>query len=323
MKEKKRKEKEHRLLEKVRDEGQGGEGGLTRALASVHPQTRERGLQALTVWLSRRKEVTMHDLLRLWKALFYCYWHSDLAPVQVRSLCIHIFCTTQDSSLLPPKLPGHIFVNSDICAYRMQTALAERLSEIVLEVPDAVGQLYFHAFVHTMRREWFGIDRHRMDKFMLLIRKFYAAHLRRLQARNWELADVSAAADFWSSEVLLASDNLVAASVGYHIVDLFLPELNSVCQQGELPSDEALNAMLSPFCQALASSQSKVLIKRLQQGLFEPLAAQVRHPDEGVVALQNLDVAALAELLFSLGTLCPFLLPAFLLLLPSMCLHTT
>ncbi len=67
----------------------------------------------------------------------------------------------------------------------MQTALAERLSEIMKSVPPAVGRLYFKVFVQTMRREWFGIDRHRMDKFMMLLRKFYAQHLRYLQTEGW------------------------------------------------------------------------------------------------------------------------------------------
>lgn len=67
----------------------------------------------------------------------------------------------------------------------MQTALAERLSEIMNSVPPAVGRLYFKVFVQTMRREWFGIDRHRMDKFMMLVRKFYAEHLRSLQSTSW------------------------------------------------------------------------------------------------------------------------------------------
>lgn len=67
----------------------------------------------------------------------------------------------------------------------MQTALAGRLSEIITHVPDEVSQLYFKAFVKTMRREWFGIDRHRMDKFLMLIRKFYAQHLRYLQSKQW------------------------------------------------------------------------------------------------------------------------------------------
>ena len=75
-----RKVKEHRLLEKVGSEPEGG--GFARALGSTDFHTRERGLQALTVWLSRKRDIQPQDLLRLWKALFYCFWHSDNSPVQ-------------------------------------------------------------------------------------------------------------------------------------------------------------------------------------------------------------------------------------------------
>jgi ribosomal RNA-processing protein 1 len=83
-----RKQKERRPIEPVQKDGQGG--GLARALASTDGYTRERGLQALTMWLKGHKNVNEKDLLRLWKALFYCFWHSDKAPVQASLDCIYI-----------------------------------------------------------------------------------------------------------------------------------------------------------------------------------------------------------------------------------------
>lgn len=54
--------------------------------------------------------------------------------------------------------------------------------------PPQVGWLFYTTFVRTMRREWLGIDRLRLDKFMMLIRKFFAASLRQLQAHDWWVA---------------------------------------------------------------------------------------------------------------------------------------
>lgn len=45
--------------------------------------------------------------------------------------------------------------------------------------------LYFSVFLETMRREWFGIDRLRLDKFMMLVRKFVHAVFQSLQAQKW------------------------------------------------------------------------------------------------------------------------------------------
>jgi hypothetical protein len=52
--------------------------------------TRERGLQALAKWLSLRQHVSDLDMRKIWKGLFYAFWHSDKAPVQV--LFILLFC---------------------------------------------------------------------------------------------------------------------------------------------------------------------------------------------------------------------------------------
>lgn len=45
--------------------------------------TRERGLQALARWLASRQHVSELDMRKIWKGLFYAFWHSDKAPVQV------------------------------------------------------------------------------------------------------------------------------------------------------------------------------------------------------------------------------------------------
>lgn len=60
-----------------------GENKFARALGSTDYQTRERGLAALTRWLAGRAAVEEMDLLKLWKGVFYCFWHSDKAPIQV------------------------------------------------------------------------------------------------------------------------------------------------------------------------------------------------------------------------------------------------
>ena len=67
---------------------------FARALGSVDWHTREQGLQALTTWLSRNN-VSEEDLTKIWKALFFCFWHSDKAPVQVRwSTTVAAACCT-------------------------------------------------------------------------------------------------------------------------------------------------------------------------------------------------------------------------------------
>jgi hypothetical protein len=65
------------------------DSSLIRALGSPDRDTRERGLQLLTAWLETHEDVSEHDILRLWKGLYFCFWHSDLITVQVRECTLH------------------------------------------------------------------------------------------------------------------------------------------------------------------------------------------------------------------------------------------
>ncbi|KAL4458010.1 hypothetical protein ABPG75_012875 [Micractinium tetrahymenae] len=238
---------------------------FARALGSVDFHTREAGLRALQDFLSRRSSLEELEMLRLWKGIFYCFWHSDKQPVQA--------------------------------------ALAERLSEIMTQLPEEVGWLFYATFVHTMRREWLGIDHLRLDKFMMLIRKFFAATLRQLQAHDWQARRVQRLADFWLGEILVPSDTLAAAGVAFHLADLLLPELAKCVAEGgggAAPDDATLRALLEPFCRALAAAATPAMIHRLRQGVFDPLVDEVRQPGEAA-ALRSLDAAALASHLFDLG----------------------
>ena len=67
----------------------------------------------------------------------------------------------------------------------MQTALADRLSGLLSILPEATAFAFFEGFVRTMKREWFGIDQHRINKFMMLVRKFYAKSLEMAAEHDW------------------------------------------------------------------------------------------------------------------------------------------
>lgn len=56
---------------------------FARALGSSDPLTRRKAVTALQRWLQIRSSVKEAELVRIWKGLFYCFWHSDLVPVQV------------------------------------------------------------------------------------------------------------------------------------------------------------------------------------------------------------------------------------------------
>ena len=102
---------------------------FARALGSVDFHTREAGLQALATWLSRQQGVTLGELVKLWKGVFYAFWHSDKSQVQASRAppCMHGLHTR----------PTHR-LTAFPAAHTLQNALAERLAEIMGQLPEGV-----------------------------------------------------------------------------------------------------------------------------------------------------------------------------------------
>ena len=103
---------------------------FARALGSVDYHTREAGLQALATWLSRQQGVTLGELVKLWKGVFYAFWHSDKSQVQASQAppCMHGLHARS------PTHPLTAFPD----AQPLQSALAERLAEIMGQLPEEV-----------------------------------------------------------------------------------------------------------------------------------------------------------------------------------------
>lgn len=85
---KKIREKKKRSKPLLEPDVQENSSGLARALGSTDRDTREKGLVLLCNWLETHDNVSQKDLIRLWKALYFCFWHSDLVSVQVRHACL-------------------------------------------------------------------------------------------------------------------------------------------------------------------------------------------------------------------------------------------
>ena len=106
---------------------------LARALVSPDEATRKKSVKALEKYIKSIVEFTDLEMLKLWKALFYCFWYSDKSPIQIQlansiSMLIHHFSTTN------------------------------------------LALMFFRSFLQTMMREWHFIDQYRINKFYNLIR---------------------------------------------------------------------------------------------------------------------------------------------------------
>merc|ERR1719189_472444 len=87
--------------------------------------------------------------MRLWKGLFYCYWMSDKPLVQEE--------------------------------------LAESISSMVAIFQNSQNSIGFiRAFAKTFQREWNRVDRWRMDKTMMFVRRFLRQSLKQIANADWE-----------------------------------------------------------------------------------------------------------------------------------------
>ena len=111
---------------------------------------RDRAVKKLKKWFGARSSgFPQEELMRIWKGLFYCYWMSDKPLVQEE--------------------------------------LAENISSMVASFQTSQDGLGFvQAFAKTFQREWFGVDRWRMDKTMMFVRRFLRHSLKLVANTEWE-----------------------------------------------------------------------------------------------------------------------------------------
>ena len=117
------------------------------ALASSDKDVRDKAVKALERYLRRAHDIEELELRKIWKALFYCMWHSDKPKVQAE--------------------------------------LADKLGGLVHSVAPGREWLFVRVFWQTMVREWTGIDRLRLDKFYKLIRRSLVHCVARVRESGW------------------------------------------------------------------------------------------------------------------------------------------
>ncbi|GAA5944093.1 hypothetical protein JCM3775_003899 [Rhodotorula graminis] len=205
------------------------------------------------------------EMDKLWKGIFYCFWMSDKPLVQQQ-----LAQTLADLTLdVRPKS-------------RSRNGRVER---------TRAALCYLRGFWHAIVTEWYGMDRHRLDKFLLLIRRFVHAGFRLLEREAW---DEHAVAEY--NEILTGpggplhvQDPKVLHTLAYHLADIYNDEIERTCSahlassstsafesdsDSPAPAPERvvpLVALLAPICHTLAICPTKVMFARFTDNVFSPL----------------------------------------------------
>ncbi|KAH9937374.1 Nop52-domain-containing protein [Fomitopsis serialis] len=223
---------------------------LAKYLASTDKKTRDKAIKQLAVVLSDPSQVTLphSDMSKLWKGIFYCFWMSDKPLVQ--------------------------------------QALASELAEILLEIPSTSMTFDFlQGFWEATVREWSGIDRLRIDKYYMLVRRFVNASFRLLMRMDWEPSSCERYNSILAQRggPLCSDDIRVPTSLAYHLADIYLEELDRALgiSPEPSPSPAPLSTLLNPFFILAARTPTKITYDRIQSVLFEPLfTALTPKPDD-------------------------------------------
>ncbi|KAJ6621185.1 nucleolar protein,Nop52-domain-containing protein [Mycena sp. CBHHK59/15] len=212
---------------------------LAKYLASTDKKTRDKAIQYLSVFLSDDSQhaISKPEMDKLWKGIFYCFWMSDKPLVQ--------------------------------------QALASDLAELLLTITSLSSSLAFlRGFWETTVREWNGIDRLRIDKYYMLVRRFVNATFRLLGNSKWDLAGCESYNEILMCEggPLCPNDTRVPTSLAYHLSDIFIEELDKALAKAPEPVLPApLSTLLTPFFTLAARTPTTTTYKRIQSELFTPL----------------------------------------------------
>ncbi|CAE6406527.1 unnamed protein product [Rhizoctonia solani] len=211
---------------------------LGKYLASTEKKTRDKAIKSLATFLSDDSQKSMSPLERakLWKGLFYCFWMSDKPLVQQE--------------------------------------LSSELANLVLVIPSldsAIG--FIRGFWEAIVREWAGIDRYRINKYYMLIRRFVNAEFRLLLKHGWEPEALDAINEILqgSGGPLCPDDKRVPASISYHLADIYLEELEKILDTNDADCNLPLVNLLKPFINLSACTPNKITYGRMQSALFVPL----------------------------------------------------
>ncbi|ANB14251.1 Rrp1p [Sugiyamaella lignohabitans] len=183
--------------------------GYIKKLAANDRPTRDDALKSLTQFLSTQHALDEMELLKLWKGLFFTMWFSDRPRTQQR--------------------------------------LADDMANLLATIHKVNFFAFLEAFWAMMAREWDNIDKHRVDKYYLLMRRYLAASLRRLQVEEWDSEWVDKYTEVMTKFPLNATDAKVSNGLRLHMFDIYIDEIERIMNENGDDEDAADAKSRIPF----------------------------------------------------------------------------
>ncbi|KAJ3319055.1 Ribosomal RNA processing protein 1 B [Boothiomyces sp. JEL0866] len=202
-------------------------------LAHTEKKVRDGAVNALSEYLKATEDMSELEYLKLWKGLFYCFWMSDKPLIQQE--------------------------------------LAEKLSKLICDLKVEVAFGYLSAFWKIIVKEWYGIDRLRLDKYYMLLRKFHFYTFIWIANNKWSAEILDKVLEILQSGPLSIDKANVPESLRYHTIQVFFEEFTKAVADLEdnKPKKNVVVKLLEPFLEFLKSSANPVAIDSVLTNIFD------------------------------------------------------
>lgn len=165
---------------------------FVRKLAHNDTATRNAAFKSLQAFLKSKssKNLDLLEMEKLWKGLYFSMWFCD-KPIP-------------------------------------QQALAGNLGKLFSEdVPQDKLAIFHEAFWVILLKEWPSVDKWRLDKYLMLVRRVLRHNFFRLEANGWPQEQVD---EFVTvlQKYPLSDNQKFPLSLAYHVCDIFIDEIEYV-----------------------------------------------------------------------------------------------
>lgn len=203
-------------------------------LADNEKKTRDRALAKIRRYIEARASTdeepfVEEDFIKLWKGMHYSMWMCDKPLIQEE--------------------------------------LADRICNLVscFNNKDDQVVLFIRTYFQTILREWNGIDKWRIDKFMMQMRRMLNKMLEFLSSRKWKKTLIKTFNQILVDYPLNINNDSYPDGVAYHVTDIFLEELG---KHGESLKPIRACMMLQPFYTQMAISKKKPFVLHIAKRVF-------------------------------------------------------
>lgn len=167
----------------------------------------------------------------------------------------------------------------------LQQRLSRDLASLVSTLRSGVALPFIRAFFLTMAREWTNIEALRLDKYLYLIRQYMNASFQHLAAKKWKPSVLKEFNEIMEETPLNTSNMKIPNGLRYHVLDVWVDELEKTKSDWETEKDqETLATLIQPIENLAKNGSLKVLREAAKEVLAEDTLRKWRGEEDDLMA---------------------------------------